>query len=320
MPTTAPENQHILPGLGIRLVAILLLSTMFVLVRVANDHGVHVLESLFYRFLFGFFFMILWIGRKGGFSSIETQKPLQHFGRAVLGIVAMGLNFWAYTEMPLAEAATISFTVPIIATVFSVIFLSEIVGARRWAAAIIGFLGILIVVQPGAVAIPLKGALIGISGAIFTALTFIVVRALGKTESSSTIVFWYTAFSVPIVGIALTFVAQTHSIDVWLLLVAIGVLGATGQLALAQSLRWAPVSAVMPMDYSHLIWSVLFGLAIWDEWPKATTWIGAAIIVASGIYVAIREHQLGKAERDLITPFRDSEASLGKENEYDKDN
>jgi len=267
-PTIEPR-----PGYGIilRLLAVFLLSSMFMLVKVAGDMGVHVLESLFYRFLFGFLFMFTWLVLGPGLKSVKTNRLRLHSFRTLIGVVAMGLSFWAALLLQLPELATISFSSPFIVTIMSIIFLGEIVGRRRWTALIVGFIGVLIVIQPGG------------SGLL-----------LSTTESSTTIVFWYTLLAIPILGFAMLFIAQPHPPVIWLLLVSIALLGAVGQVVLSESIKYAPMSLVAPMDYSNLLWSTLYGFLIWDYIPGASLWIGAPIIIGAGIYVALRQDSLSK--------------------------
>ena len=157
---------------------------------------------------------------------------------------------------------------------------------------IIGFIGVLIVVKPGGNGIDPKGALVAISGVILTAYTFILIKKLSTTESSTSIVFWYTALSAPLASIALLFVGKIHPPIVWLMMIGIGVLGALGQITLSESIKYAPLSVVSPMDYSNLLWSTLYGYLIWDYWPGASMWIGAPIIIGAGLYIAFRERTL----------------------------
>ena len=264
------------------------------LVKVAGDMGVHVLESLFYRFLFGFLFMFTWLVLGPGLKSVKTNRLRLHSFRTLIGVVAMGLSFWAALLLQLPELATISFSSPFIVTIMSIIFLGEIVGRRRWTALIVGFIGVLIVIQPGGSGLPIKGSLVAIGGVVLTAYTFILVKFLSTTESSTTIVFWYTLLAIPILGFAMLFIVQPHPRVIWLLLVSIALLGAVGQVVLSESIKYAPMSLVAPMDYSNLLWSTLYGFLIWDYIPGASLWIGAPIIIGAGIYVALRQDSLGK--------------------------
>ncbi len=290
-PTIEPR-----PGYGIilRLVTVFLLSSMFMLVKVAGDMGVHVLESLFYRFLFGFIFMFTWLVLGPGLKSVKTNGLRLHSFRTLIGVIAMGLSFWAALLLQLPELATIGFSSPFIVTIMSIIFLGEIVGRRRWTALIVGFIGVLIVIQPGGSGLPIKGSLVAIGGVVLTAYTFILVKFLSTTESSTTIVFWYTLLAIPILGFVMIFIAQPHPPIIWLLLVSIALLGAVGQVVLSESIKYAPMSLVAPMDYSNLLWSTLYGFLIWDYIPGASLWIGAPIIIGAGIYVALRQDSLSK--------------------------
>lgn len=136
-------------GIALRLLAVFLLSSMVMLVKLAGDMGVHALESLFYRFLFGFLFLFFWVLSRGGLGSMKTKRLPLHFFRTLTGIIAMALSFFAAIILPLPEFATIAFTSPVVVTLLSILFLKEVVGRRRWTAMIIGFVGVLIIVQPG---------------------------------------------------------------------------------------------------------------------------------------------------------------------------
>ncbi|MFC7290971.1 DMT family transporter [Hirschia litorea] len=279
-------------GLTFRLIAIASLATMFMLVKFLGERDVHVVEMLFYRFLFGFVMMGLWVFYRNGLASLKTKRVDLHISRAITGAVGMGLNFGAVMLLPMAEAATISFTVPLIATLLSVILLSEYVGLRRWIAVVVGFIGIVIAIQPWHNNIPPIGAAVAFAGAVMTALTIIIVRKLSATESSATIVFYYTAMSVPVLAIAMFWFGKAHSWEIFGLLALIGLFGTIGQITLSESLRYANVAVVMPMDYSNLIFATFFGYMIWDQWPVDSLWFGLPLIVGSGIYIALREHKL----------------------------
>ena len=278
-------------GMALRLLAVFLLATMVMFVKVAGDMGVHALESLFYRFLFGFIFIFIWVSSRGQLRKMKTKRLPLHFFRTIAGVIAMGLTFSATLILQLPEFATFQFTFPIMVTIMSIIFLKEQVGVRRWTAMIIGFLGVLIVVQPGQNIIPLNGALMAL-GAVFTAsYAFILIKHLSTTESSTRIVFWFTLLAIPILAVAMIFVGQAHAPIIWPIMMAIALCGALGQIALSESIKYAPISLTAPIDYSHLIWSTLFGFLIWNFWPGLSIWIGAPIIIASGLYVALRSEK-----------------------------
>ena len=286
----AGQNRP-MAGILTRLAAMLSLAVMFAFVKLAGEQGVHVTESLFYRQLIAMPLICFLIMRsREGWPSIVSNKHKLHILRSCLGIFAMGLNFWAMTLLPLADATTISFTVPIFATLFAAIFLREKVGIRRWSAILIGFVGVLIVVQPGGSLIPAFGAAVALSGALVTAAVTMVIRMLGRTETSVVTIFWFSVYTLPALAICAFIYGGGHDAQTWAYLLGVGIFGALGQLCITQSLRYAPVSTIVPMDYSALIWASFFGIVIFDQYPGLSIWLGAPVIIGSGLFIAWREH------------------------------
>jgi drug/metabolite transporter (DMT)-like permease len=236
--------------------------------------------------------MIVWVAASAGLASLKTDRIGKHATRSAMGLVGMVFNFGAVLLLPLAEATAIGFTIPLFAVMLSAIILGERVGVHRRSAVALGFVGVLIVVQPGGSHIPLTGALVGLTAAVMVALISIQVRDLTRTEASTTIVFWFAVLCSLPLAVLLPWFATSHNAYEWGLLAAIGTIGAIGQIGLTTALRYAPVSTVIGMDYSSLIWATLFGWLIWDRLPPSSTWFGAPIIVASGLYIAWREHKL----------------------------
>ncbi|ASK86914.1 DMT family transporter [Sphingorhabdus sp. SMR4y] len=286
----AGQNRP-MAGILTRLAAMLSLAVMFAFVKLAGEQGVHVTESLFYRQLIAMPLICFLIMRsREGWPSIVSSKHRLHILRSTLGIFAMGLNFWAMTLLPLADATTISFTVPIFATLFAAIFLREKVGIRRWSAILIGFVGVLIVIRPGGSLIPAFGAAVALGGALVTAAVTMVIRMLGRTETSVVTIFWFSVYTLPALTICAFIYGGGHDARTWAYLLGIGIFGALGQLGVTQSLRFAPVSTIVPMDYSALIWASFFGIVIFDQYPGLSIWLGAPIIIGSGLFIAWREH------------------------------
>lgn len=285
-----------------RLVAALCLTAMFACVKIASTRGVHVLESVFYRQLTGLALMIPMAFAGAGISVLKTSRPWTHAARMAVGLTGMTLNFLSFTLLPIAEATAIGFMVPIVATLLSVLLLSEAVGLHRWAAIALGLAGVLIVIQPGNGLVPLNGALVALAGVGVTAWVSILIRKLGETEKSVTTMFWFSLTSLLPLGIAMLFVGQAHDLETWGIIGLISVFGAAAQLAITSSLRFAPVSVVLPMDYSSLIWAALIGYLIWDRWPVPATWFGAPLIIGSGLYIVWREHRLSRPPRQSVQP------------------
>ena len=200
---------------------------------------------------------------------------------------------------------TLQFTVPIFATILSTLMLKEVAGVHRWSAVLLGFVGVLLVVRPGDGHFPLYAAATGLFAAFMVALISIQIRELGRTESATTTVFWFSLLSLPILGVGYFFYARAHDPISWALLVGIGLIGGLGQMALTSSFRWAPVSTVVPMDYSGLIWATLYGWLVFGVLPIASTWFGAPLIIASGLYIVWREHRLSRRNTETVTAAAD---------------
>lgn len=287
----AEAQNRPIAGIVTRLAAMLSLGIMFAFVKLAGEQGVHVTESLFYRQLTAMPLICFLIWRSdAGWPAIKSNKHGLHILRAGLGIFAMGLNFWAMTLLPLADATTISFTVPIFATLFAALILREKVGVQRWSAILIGFIGVLIVIQPGGTLIPAFGATVALVGALVTAAVTLVIRMLGRTETSIVTIFWFSVYTLPALAVCAYVYGGGHDSKTWMHLFGIGIFGALGQLTITQSLRFAPVSTIVPMDYTALLWATIFGILIFGQFPGISIWIGAPIIIGSGLFIAWREH------------------------------
>ena len=300
MTAASPSGppQHYLGGIALRLLAMASLSLMFVLVKYIDRAGIHLAESLFWRQALVLPFLLAWIrATTGGFASLKTQRIGAHARRAMMGLAGMACNFGGMIFLPMAEATTINLSVPIFAVIFAAALLGERTGWQRWSAVIVGFIGVLVVLNPGAsFAAGFGGAhgmgtLIALAGAVMTALITIAVRDLGRTEAAATIVFWFSLLSMIPLGVALPFVYTSHDAHEWLLLIGLGFLGAVVQMSLTGALRLAPVAVVIPMDYSALLWSIACGWWFFGTLPADSTWIGAPLIIASGLVIAWREHR-----------------------------
>ncbi len=287
----APPHRPLL-ALLIRLGAIAALATMSALIKLASERGIHLLEIMFWRQFLTLPIAMGWVLMTSGLATLATARPGRHMMRAVYGTVGMVLNFGAVILLPLAEATTINFTVPIWAVLLSILLLKEKVGLWRWSAVLLGFGGVLVIAQPGDGHFPLYGALVALGGAFMIALISIQIADLNRTDKPLTIVFWFALFTTLVTAPALPFVMTAHDSAGWLLLLGIGISGAAGQLLLTAALRFGAVASVIVMDYSALFWATLYGWLLFDMLPPSSTWLGAPLIVAAGLVIAWREHRL----------------------------
>jgi drug/metabolite transporter (DMT)-like permease len=296
---TAPAPHRPVAAIALRLLAMLMLGIMFVLVKLAAARGVHLIESLFWRQAAALPLIAGWAMLSGGVATIRTARIGAHARRAAMGLTGMALNFSGMILLPMAEATTISLSVPIFSVLLAAILLGERIGPWRWAAVLFGFVGVVVALRPGDLhwhdAMGL-GALIALGGAMMTALINIAVRDLGRTENATTTVFWFSGLSMIPLGIAMPFVVTAHDPLTWGLIAGLALCGAVAQLLLTAALRLGPVAVVIPMDYSGLIWSLLFGWWIFGQLPASSTWLGAPLIIASGLVILWRE-QVRKVSR-----------------------
>jgi drug/metabolite transporter (DMT)-like permease len=290
--TDRPAEQNVLLGMALRICAGLALAIMFAGVKWLAQHGVAVIESLFYRQLGTTLAALAFVALGPGFASLRTKRVGGHVVRMGIGLLAMGFNFLAFALLPMAEATAIGFSVPIFSTLLAAILLREKTGIWRWGAVLAGFAGVLVIVQPGYGHIALTGGLVAIAAALTTACATIAIRHLGATEAAATTVFWFGASSLVPLSLAMLFAGQAHSAEVFGVLAIMAIAGGTAQLFLTGALRFAPVALVMPMDYLSLIWSSLLGFLIFSQLPSKWTLVGAPIVIAAGLVILWREQRL----------------------------
>lgn len=268
------------------------LALMFALVKWCGDQSVPVFEIILFRNLFAFVPLGLYIWRTTGFEVLRTQRPFGHLARSAVGLAGMVCGFSAVQYLPLSEATALQFASPLFMTALSALLLAEPVGRHRWAAVILGFIGVMIMARPLPGQMNLVGVTFGLLSALGVAGAMVAIRQIADTERGPTIVFYFTLAGT-VLGLigSLLFGWTIPDARTLGLLVLAGLVGGVGQLFLTEALRVAPIGVVAPFDYTQLIWAALLGLVIWDEFPHPATLVGAAIVTASGIYILHRELQ-----------------------------
>jgi drug/metabolite transporter (DMT)-like permease len=290
--TDRPAEPHAALGMGLRLVSALSLALMFAGVKWVGQRGAGVVETLFYRQIGSVVCATAFVALGPGFGSLRTKRIGAHAIRMAVGVIAMLLNFLMVRVLPLAEATAIGFSVPIFATLLAAVVLGEPTGRWRWGAVVIGFLGVLVIIQPGSGHVSAYGGLVALGAVISTACATIAIRHLGATEAVATTVFWFGLTSLVPLGLAMPFVAHAHDATTFAAIVGLSLAGGIAQLALTGALRLAPVALVMPMDYSALLWASLLGWLIFRQAPSHWTWLGAPIVIAAGLVILWREQRL----------------------------
>ena len=256
-------------------------------------------QVLFLRFFIGFIPIFFIIPREKIFSFYKTTRPGLHAFRAITGALAIIALFYGLRELPLADVVSLTFGGPIFVTIASIFFLSEQVGVKRWSAVFIGFIGMLLIIQPAF--LDLNYYYISpIIFCIFFACVAISVRSLSKTEANYTIAFYFTSLCT-IIGLCSIFFVDwimPSKID-FLIFIILGLCGSAGNLLLTHSYRLAEASLVTPIKYLSLIFAIIFGFFIWSEVPKVLTLLGAVLVVLSSLIIFVRETKLKK---QIINP------------------
>src|SRR5262245_2404746 len=259
--------------------------------------SLHPFEVTFFRNLFGLAFMLPWLWHHG-LGALRTQRLSLYGWRAALSLISMLCGFTSLTLLPFEQAIALSFTAPLFATAGAALILGEKVRARRWTATIVGFLGVLIMLRPGvgdssiqglALSGPGLGALLAILGAMFSAIVTLIVKNLSRSEPSDAIVTYMVLLITPMSIIPAAPVWQWPDIGLLPWMVGMGALGSIGHMCYIRAFAMGDASAVMPYDYTRLLFAALIGYFAFAEVPSLWTWVGAAVIVSAAIYIAHRE-------------------------------
>ena len=276
---------------GLMLASTLFFGLMAVTIRLASS-SLPTFEIAFFRNAFGLLALLPLLYR-GGPAVLRTRQLPRYLLRSTIGIGSMLAGFWAIGHLPLSQAISLSYSTPLFVTIAAVIWLGEHVRGRRWAAVIVGFIGVLVIVRPGSDAFT-AGSLIAVLAALLSSVVAIQIKQLSQIDSADTIVFYTYVFWVPLSLLPALFVWQWPQGIIWLWLVCIGIFGTGGQLLWTRALRLGDVSALTPISFMQLPVVAVAGYFLFDEKISRWTVLGAAIIFAANAYIAHREVQLSR--------------------------
>lgn len=240
--------------------------------------------------------VLVWALATAGWRPLVRVRWRLHLLRAVLGVGMMGTFIFALHRMPISSAYTIFFIAPMLITALSGPFLQERVGPRRWTAIMVGFVGVLVALRPTGEGVATVSGLAVLLAAFGYAVSAITVRILARTDSTQAMVVWLM--------LSLTLGSGALAASGWvpiqrsdfLLIAGVGVTGALGQYTITEAFRRGEASLIAPLEYTALAWSLSLDFAVWGVLPDAMTWAGAAMIVASGLYLLRRERVHIEAE------------------------
>lgn len=241
-------------------------------------------------------FVLVWaLATVGPGRLLRIRWPL-HLLRGALGVLMMVSFVYALRTLPLSTAYTLSFVAPMLITALSVPVLGEHVGPRRWVAIAVGFLGVMVVLRPSSEGVLSLASIAVLVAALGYAVSAITVRVLTRTDSSQAMVVWLLVCIAAGAGaLALPHWQPVAVSDLWLI-AGVGLAGALGQYFVTEAFRLGEASSIAPLEYTALLWSVLLDYGLWHVLPDGVTWVGAGIIVASGLYLLHRERVHLEAE------------------------
>jgi drug/metabolite transporter (DMT)-like permease len=300
-------------AIALKVLSVMVFVAMSTLIKMAGELPTG--QISFYRSLFAILPIIaVFAWRRQLLKSFQTRHPFNHVARGVVGVVGMWFSFYGLTRLPLPEAVTINYAQPLIVVALSAIFLGELVRVYRWSAVAVGFVGVVIVSWPNLTLFSSPegfgqkqalGAVALLAAALVSGVAMLLVRRLVKTESSATIVLYFSVTATVLSLVTLPLGWPSLSERQLACLTAAGICGGVAQILLTESYRHAGMSVIAPFEYTSMILAIAAGYFVFGDIPTAYTIIGGAIVVAAGLFIIWREQRLGLprgAARKLVPP------------------
>jgi len=275
--------------------------TMFGFIK-ATSQEIPPGEAVFFRSLFALPVLTIWLIYQGVFpSTLKAVNPMGHLWRGLMGTFAMACGFFAIGLLPLPEVVAIGYAAPLIVTMLAAMFLNEKIRLVRFSALLLGMIGVMLVLSPRLTVLDAEtasqlqtiGALVALLGAIFSALAQVFARKLVATETTGSIVFYFSLMSSTLALLTIPFGWKVPTNQEALLLVAAGLLGGVGQILLTESYRHAEVAVIAPFEYCSIILALLVGYFVFGEFPTGIMIAGVILIIMAGIIIIERERRLG---------------------------
>jgi drug/metabolite transporter (DMT)-like permease len=284
--SAAPVSDNPVQGAVLMIVAAAFFTSMTAMIRHLST-SIDPLELVFFRNFFGLVVLLPWLMRNG-FGALRTSRLPLLLGRTAVGLTAMITWFSAISIMNLGDAVALSFTAPLFATVAAVFILGEVVRARRWTAVIMGFFGAMIILRPGVIEISPVAMMVLLSS-LMMGLSVCLVKLLSRTEPVMTIVFYMVLFLTPASLIPALFVWTTPTLTELAWMLAIGACGSLGHICFTRAFSMAEATAILPFDFVRLPMMAVVGWLAFDQVLDFWSGVGAAVIIATTVYIAHRE-------------------------------
>jgi len=267
---------------------------------VMQDYSIY--QVLLLRTLFSLLPILIVVRHEGGTIRLRNARVWVCLGRGCLAVACFVLFLAALPLMPLADIFAIVMSAPLLISALSALVLEEPVGFRRWAAVLVGFFAVLVMVRPGG-DVSTPGALFAVGSVVVYSFAMILTRQLGSTESAGAMTFYSALVFLAVGLIAAPFTWIRPTPTAFLLMAATGLIAGSAQYCLTEAFRIAPPSLVAPFEYTSLLWAMLFGYLVWGDVPTALVLTSAAVVIVSGIYVLHDERATQKRNREVPSVF-----------------
>ena len=295
-PAAAPRPTEALRGIVLMCPGVALFPLMNTAVKLLTAHY-PVLEITWARFTGHLIMMGLIFLPQYGWRLVMTRRPAIQIGRSLLMLVSNLVFVLAIGRVPLATASAIGFTSPLIVTALSVPLLGETVGPRRWSAVLVGFAGALLVIRPGSGLHDPAVVLLLLSSLAY-ALYQIATRWVAAFDNAATGIIFSALLGSLAMSLALPFVfVMPKSLFDLALFGSLGLLGGAGHYLVIRAFQYAPAAVIAPLGYVELVGTATLGYLVFDNFPDLWTWVGAVVIIASGLYIAVRERKRRQPRR-----------------------
>lgn len=282
-------------GIFLKSAAVLLFVVMTMCIKSAGD--LHAGQLLFFRSLFGMIPLFLILSFRGKIlEGIKTDNPLGHAGRGLVGVLSMGLTFYAISVLPLANAILLGYAMPLFVVLFGALAFHERVGRMQWVSVVLGFAGVVVISWPDLSlasagdgdSLRTFGVIAALVGAVLAAWAMLLVKQLVRTEASTTVVVWFSIFSTLFSGLTFLGWRPMSATGVGLLLLA-GIIGGLAQILMTESYRHADASIIAPFEYTSIIYSIILGFIVFGDVPTIYVLIGGGIVLSAGVIMGLSE-------------------------------
>ena len=275
------------------LLAMAILPVIDVLAKFLGQAGLPIVIVVWARAVFGSLATLPFALRDAGPAALRPKQPLLHLARAVLLFAATFSFFVALKSLPIADALAIFFVNPLVVTLLSALVLGEQVGPRRWAAVAVGFIGTLVIIRPGFAEVN-AGTLFALAAGFMLGSYFVLTRAMAGRASAAVLTFQTNAIGAALLTALLPLVWHAPAPQQWLMLVGIGVIATLGHLLITRAYEQAEASLLAPFAFTEIVMATLLGWWFFGDWPDAWTLAGVTILIASAVYISLRERRSGK--------------------------